>query len=284
MELNLEIKRPPLRYHGSKFRMAPWIIGFFPEHQTYCEPFAGGAGVLVRKAPSELEIYNDLDSDAVNFFRVLCDKALRLQLAELLSLTPFSREEYSDCFEPSDIPVERARRFVARAFFGFGSHSHNIDNITNGFRTARTDGKGSKLHSYATEWVGIPDAILKVAARFETVTVEQLSAFVCIPKYDGPKTLFYVDPPYVRSSRKDNTKGYAHEMSDHDHHQLSWLLHNSKARIVLSGYDTQLYRGLYSGWHREQTEVMANGQWGAVPRTEVLWMNFKPSVPSVSSC
>lgn len=71
MELDLTIPRPAIRYHGSKFRLAPWIVGFFPEHVTYVEPFGGGAGILLRKPVVNTEIYNDLDSDVVNFFSVL---------------------------------------------------------------------------------------------------------------------------------------------------------------------------------------------------------------------
>ncbi|WP_366539342.1 DNA adenine methylase [Salmonella enterica] len=65
------IKSPALRYHGSKFRLAKWVISFFPEHHTYVEPFGGGAGILLRKQRSYAEIYNDIDEDIVNFFRVI---------------------------------------------------------------------------------------------------------------------------------------------------------------------------------------------------------------------
>lgn len=37
-----KVTRPPLRYHGGKFRMADKIIPLFPPHLTYVEPFGGG--------------------------------------------------------------------------------------------------------------------------------------------------------------------------------------------------------------------------------------------------
>lgn len=64
-------QRPALRYHGGKFRLAPWLLQFFPPHGCYVEPFGGAAGVLLRKPRVYAEVYNDLDGDIVNFFRVL---------------------------------------------------------------------------------------------------------------------------------------------------------------------------------------------------------------------
>ena len=112
------IKHPPLRYHGSKWRLAPWIISQFPAHRTYCEPFAGGAGVLLRKMPSEVEIYNDLDGRVVNFFRVARDHPAELMVQ--LLLTPYARAEAVACREPSANPVEDARRSCTASWQLFG--------------------------------------------------------------------------------------------------------------------------------------------------------------------
>lgn len=274
MTIDPSIKRPALRYHGSKFRLAPWIVSFFPDHTMYVEPCGGGGGVMLRKERSKLEIYNDVDSDVVNLFRVLRDPTTRNRLALALTLTPFSHEEYHDCFAPEEEPVERARRLVARSFFGFASHSHNIANVTNGFRTARTE-DNKRVKSYTAEWIGVPEALLAVAERFQSVTIEALDIFTLIPKYDGPDTLFYVDPPYVRETRDDRSKGYAHEFTEHDHRKLAFILHACKAKIVLSGYPGRLYNELFADWHCETKTTMANGQNGGSLRTEALWLNFR---------
>jgi DNA adenine methylase len=274
MELDLTIRRPALRYHGSKWRLAPWILSFLPEHVTYCEPFGGGAAVLLRKPRSKIEIYNDLDSEVVSFFRILRDPELRPRLLAGLELTPFSREEYYADFDVAQDPVERARQMVARAFMGFGSHSHNPANRTNGFRTHRT--AALRIKSYAAEWLGIPENLMAVASRFDGVTLEHLDAAKCIAKYDHGGTCFYIDPPYVRGTRDDETKGYACEMSDADHGRLAWLLHQTKGRVLISAYDCDLYRRSYADWHREQTRAIANGQHGGTERTELLFMNFEP--------
>jgi DNA adenine methylase len=120
MTEELKVPRPALRYFGGKWLLAPWIISNFPGHKTYVEPFGGGANVLLRKAPSKFEIYNDIDSNVVNFFRVLRED--HRGLARLISLTPFSREEFLLAMEPIEDPIERARvrrsgSAIAAAFF-----------------------------------------------------------------------------------------------------------------------------------------------------------------------
>lgn len=115
--------RPILRYHGGKFRIADWVLAFFPAaHKVYVEPFGGAASVLLSKAPAPTEVYNDLDSRVVTLFRVLRDETKAAELARRLSLTPFSREEYEGwCYaEPLD-DIDAAHQIVARGFMGQSS-------------------------------------------------------------------------------------------------------------------------------------------------------------------
>src|SRR6266576_1049473 len=104
----MKVERPILRYHGGKFVLAPWIISHFPEHRVYVEPYGGAASVLLRKERSYAEVYNDLDSEIVNLFRVARDNGK--ELIRVLALTPFAREEYQAAWEATDDPLEQARR------------------------------------------------------------------------------------------------------------------------------------------------------------------------------
>lgn len=110
----MSIKSPVLKYYGSKFRLAKWIISYFPKHRHYVEPFGGAANVLLAKEPSRLETYNDLNDDIVSFFRILRDHPN--DLIRRIQLTPWSRREFEYCNDEidSDNPIENARRLFFR--------------------------------------------------------------------------------------------------------------------------------------------------------------------------
>ena len=63
-------KRAAFRYYGGKWKLADWVIKHFPAHSFYVEPFGGGASALLKKPYCKSEIYNDLDGEVVNYFRV----------------------------------------------------------------------------------------------------------------------------------------------------------------------------------------------------------------------
>lgn len=257
--------RPILRYHGGKWRLAPWIIGHFPAHRVYVEPFGGGGSVLLRKDASFTEVYNDLDEEVVNVFRMARERGA--ELAAAVELTPFARAEFVEAYLPSDDALERARRTVIRSFMGFGSDGVHSSHKT-GFR-GRSQRSGS---TPAHDWRNYPEALRVLIERLRGVVIERQPALELIAKYDRPDALFYVDPPYVHSTRKrvDSARGYRHEMTDEDHRDLAALLSSVQGMVVLSGYDCGLYQELYGGWQRvERTGAFCDG---AQQRTEVLWM------------
>lgn len=259
--------RPVLRWHGGKWILAPWIIGHFPPHKVYVEPFGGAASVLVRKPRSYAEIYNDLDDEVVNLFRVLRSERAG-DLVMSLRLTPFCDSEFFAAYEQSSVDlVERARRLVVRSFMGFGS---NACNRKSGFRS-NSNRSGT---TPARDWVNFPDSLQAVIERLQGVVVLNRDALDVMAAHDGPDTLHYVDPPYVPATR-DKGADYAHELTDDQHLELLEFLRRLKGKVVLSGYPSQEYDGALSDWYRVQRKALACG---ARERTEVLWMNFQPVV------
>lgn len=259
-----KITRPILRWHGGKWTLAPWIIGMMPAHRVYVEPFGGAASVLMRKPRAYAEVYNDLDDDVVNLFRVLRgDDAQRL--VDQITLTPFAATEFFGAYEPSEDAVERARRLVVRSFMGFGS---NATHRKSGFRS-NSNRSGT---TPARDWVNYPDALAAIVERLRGVTVTNRDAMEVMAGHDGPETLHYVDPPYVFATR-DAGSDYAHELTDDQHRDLLAFLRTLKGRVMLSGYPCDLYDSALYGWHRIERAHLADG---ARERTEVLWTNFCP--------
>jgi len=260
-------KRPILRYFGGKWKIAPWIISHFPQHQVYVEPYGGAAGVLLRKPRAYLEIYNDLDREVVNVFRVMRDPVLAKELEHLLEFTPFSRDEFSIALERSKDPVENARRTIIRAFQGFSTTG--IFKGNSGFRAKDSRNMGS---SAARQWSNYWGLVPSFTNRLQGVVIENRPAIEVIEHQDTEGTLFYVDPPYVLSTRDDNGLKYKFEMSNEEHTLLAEVLHQVKGMVVISGYPCELYEELYGDWDCITKLVTANGYMGGVNRTEVLWL------------
>jgi DNA adenine methylase len=255
------VKRPALRWHGGKWRLAPWIIKYLPEHRIYVEPFGGAASVLLRKSYAYCEVYNDLDEEVVNFFRVVRERGDDLKCA--LETTPFARREFEDAYQASAAPMERARRLVIRSFMGFGSNGHSRKT---GFR-ANSNRSGT---TPAHDWKNYATVFPFLIERFRGVVIECRPAEQVLSAHDGEHTLHYVDPPYVTSTRSDPSKDYAHEMTDEDHIRLSQTLQQMMGAVVLSGYPSPLYRDLYRGWKCVRMKALADG---ASKRIECLWLN-----------
>lgn len=256
-----QCSRPILRYHGGKFRLAQWILSFFPEHRIYVEPFGGAASVLLQKPRTHMDVYNDLDGDVVNLFKVTRDLGEKLVAA--IEMTPFSRDEFKTAYEKSTDPVERARRLVVRSFMGHGSNSHNRPT---GFRRHSRQSGTSPCH----DWRNYPPALLEIVERLQGVVIENIDASTLIQQQDSEETLFYLDPPYVLSTRDKGTD-YNFEMNDQDHFELANLVNSLKGMVVLSGYPCDLYdKVLYKDWYRSERIAMADG---ARERTEVIWLN-----------
>jgi DNA adenine methylase len=254
-------RRPVLRWHGGKWNLAPWIIQHFPAHRVYVEPFGGAASVLMHKRRSYAEVYNDLDDDAVNLFRVLrSDDSARL--VEAVRLTPFSRTDFQEAYEASSDSIERARRLIVRSFMGFGSNGHNK---RTGFRSNSNRSGTTPAH----DWANYPDALAATVERLQGVVIENRDALEVMRAHDGPETLHYVDPPYLPETR--NLGGdYAHEMTVEEHEALLDALRDMSGMVVLSGYPSEMYDDALNDWKRVERDALADG---ARKRREVLWIN-----------
>lgn len=269
---NAAPKRPLLRYHGGKWRMAPWIFQHLPSHRTYVEPFGGGASVLLRKPRSYAEVYNDLDGEVVNLFRVARERGE--ELAQACELTPYARAEFELAYEDGGSDLERARRTLVRSFMGFGSAGATKQST--GFRanTSRS------FSTPAMNWRDYPEHLRVLIERLRGVVIEQRDALVVMKAHDSADTVHYVDPPYVHDTRHYRTRAsaYRHELTDDQHRALAASLHALRGKVVLSGYRCPLYDELFADWRRVDISTYADG---AKARVESLWLSSRCPMPGL---
>lgn len=251
-----------MKYPGSKWRMAEWIINLFPEHHSYLEPFFGSGAVLFNKPRSHIETVNDMDGNVVNLFEWI--KRDPEKLAHEIYYTPYARQVYEDAYaRVPDDSLGRAVAFYIKLNMGHGFR-------TTGEKVGWKNDVQGRERSYASHgWCSLPEKILQAAERLRGVQIENMPAAELIPRFNFENVLIYCDPPYMLETR--HGKQYRCEMEDSDHEELLSLLLSHKGYVVISGYDTELYNDMLSGWSRH--ERAARSQTGS-KKTEVVWTNF----------
>lgn len=255
--------RQLIKYPGSKWRLSKWITDFFPEHHSYLEPFFGSGAVLFNKKPSKIETVNDLDDEVVNLFE--CIREDPEKLARLLHLTPYSRTVFNASYQPVKDRYEKAAKFVIRCDMGHGFRN-NGENV--GFKM---DIQGRENSYAVNHWNQIPDLLMECAGRLKQVQIENRPAVEVIQRFNFRNVLIYCDPPYLLSTR--HGEQYKHEMTEEDHVELLEALKQHAGPVILSGYHSDLYDNLLSGWYIE--EHQNRNQRNKLTK-EVLWMNFEP--------
>lgn len=250
-----------LKYPGGKWRLADWIIKHFPRHRVYLEPFFGSGAVFFTKAASPLETVNDLDGDIVNLFRICREQGK--ELAKLIELTPFSRQEYTACYERAAEPLEQARRTLVRYWQSFGT--------SNSSKYSWKNSQTVNSPRCPIQFAELPQVIINALQRLREAQIENTDAITLIGRYDSPEVLIYCDPPYLLGTRRKGL--YKHEMTDGQHEELLKALIKSKAKICLSAYDNEMYNDMLRGWVTDEKSTIA--QMG-LHRTEKIYMNYDP--------
>lgn len=264
--------RSPIRRFGGKTYLCGRLLPHICEcqHQVYAESFSGSAAPLFAKAPSPVEVLNDLDGGVVNLFKVLRDPLLFEEFHRRITLTPYSRETYYHCrshWKSYEDPVQRAWAYYVACRQSFAGEigagwSHGISESKSGM--------AGTVH----RWLSIVELLPEIAERLRCVQIECLDFRKFLPKYDSIDTLFYHDPPYVPSTR--TAGGYDHEMTEEDHEELVTILLELEGKSILSGYPNPIYKRLEKeGWVRRDYDVAchASGKSKKPRRTESLWLS-----------
>lgn len=266
----------PFSWYGGKTSHLGWLLRIINQtpHQVYIESFGGSAAALLNKEPSDIEVYNDIHGEVVNFFRVL--RGDRDRLIGQLELTPYAREEFADAISSANTDeLERARCFFVRA-----------RQVRTGLATTATQGRWAYVNKdsrrgmalVTSRWLSAISGLENVCQRLRAVQIENLDAIDVITRYDTPQALHYIDPPYLMSTRSGGV-GYAHEFKEADHERLLDTLKVVQGKVLLSGYENYLYPNRLLGWHQykapaKQSEA-CRGSTKTKVRQEVIWTNFE---------
>lgn len=264
--------RSPIRWAGGKSRFRKRIVSLLPEHSCYCEPFGGAGWVLFGKPRSDVEILNDINGELVNFFRVIKRKPeafLRSFDFELVFREKFERLASEDPSEMTEL--ERAHRFFYLIMAGWGGEweYHRMQT------SVKDGGHGNRLIG-AIKY--LKKRIKPVHERLKTVIIENLSWENCLERYDRSGVVMYLDPPYP-----SNGVNYADNMREwEDHCRLAEALRGLDCKWMLSSFDNEKVRDLYSGYDVLPVEsysgMASSGDSGAgrVKNEEVLVLNYSP--------
>lgn len=258
--------RAVLRYPGSKWNIARQLVELIPPHHSYVEPYFGSGAILFTKTPSDIETVNDLDSDVTNLFRCIQQDSERL--ARLVMTTPFSREEYNQQFDSNfsgyATRYKRAAGFLIKCWQGHGFR-------TNGYKVGWKNDVVGREKAYALwNWYRLPEWIIEITERLRNVQIENRPALEVIQRFNYENVFQYIDPPYLLSVRAG--KQYKHEMPDDEHEKMLKTILQNKAKIMISGYASEMYDEYLKKWNRMEFRSCAEH---ASKRTEVVWMNYE---------
>ena len=228
----------PICWVGGKSRLRKHIIQRLPEHTCYVEVFGGAGWVLFGKEPSKVEVYNDIDGELVNFFRVIknCHRAFVMAFDLIL----VSRKLFTDFVnaKPEDLDeIQRAVRFyyiIKTSFGGKWASPH--------FGYKRKGKAALNLDS-------LYETISSVHRRLRRVYIEDCSYEEVIRRYDGPETVFYLDPPYY------NIPVYMYNLKHEDFEHIASILKGIEGKFLFSINDHKAIRELFKEFIIEEVSV-----------------------------
>lgn len=275
-------------WQGGKFYSAETIVDAFPNptaYSIYCELFCGACHVLIRKPSySHVEVINDLNNDLVNFWMQFRDNIEALE--ERCRSLPYSREVYytyhKSLFDGTELePLERAARWFYVLRSNFSAYLQpSPGGWHNGIRTKDRQKWGGNAQSYHSAI----DLFLYMQKRFKHIMIDNRDFEFVFKQWDKPRTLFYVDPPYVdfEAYYGQGKQGFTLQ----DHERLAQLLNNSSAYIALSYYPHSEIDRLYPAdkWRRVTWETYKHSQRTKDTHdasTELLLLNYPPQQPTL---
>lgn len=255
--------RPPISYYGGKQTLVPTILPLIPDHVKYVEPFLGGGAVYWSKAPSRVEVINDLDGFVSNFYEVL--KSDFSGLKALVEQTVFGRESHDRASavrqnQPFFSPAQRAWAFFVLANSSIYAQLDNTCKMP-----------GDDVSTVRSFYNKVKRFDQTYSDRLENTFVEQRDALYVIRKNDADNSFFFIDPPYFNSDC-----GHYSGYDEAEFERLLLLLTVLKGKFLLTCYPSELLdKYLHEfNWKaiRKELQLVAGSK--GKRKIEVLVMNY----------
>lgn len=283
---------PPLKWHGGKHYLAKKIVALMPPRCKnpnrpdpadpgwlhYVEPYFGGGAVLLANDPEGIsEVANDLNADLTNFWTVLQGQSGFSQLQRLIEAIPFSYEEFCEAQEMGIKQADGYGHSVHQAALFFVLCRQSLSGRMDAFAGITRNRTRRGMNEQVSAWLNCIEGLPAVHTRLKRVLILNKPALDVIASEDGPRTLFYLDPPYLHETRS-TTGEYQHEMSEDDHKLLLHAVRYCEGKVMLSGYRSELYDDMLpsSRWNRHEFDLPNNAAGGKSKerKVECIWTNY----------
>lgn len=259
-----------MKYVGSKWDLSKILINAFPEHHSYLEPFFGSGAVFFNKPASNIETINDIDNNVINLFE--CIKEDPERLGREIALIPYSRVIYEKAWteKPKD-KWDKASKFLIRCDM---SHGFRNNKVPSGWKC---DIQGREANYAVKHWNNIPSIIAEAGIRLKNAQIENRDFRDIFKRFNFENVFIYADHPYLLTTRYG--KQYNYEFSETDHEDLLALCVQHKGKVMISGYDNDMYNEILKGWNKQsfQTRNQLTAK-----RQETIWYNYETPVKQIS--
>ena len=216
-------------YAGGQKGLLPLLLELIPAHEKYVEIFGGGCTLLFNKNISKFEVYNDVNRNLTNLFKVIRDRTEEFK--EQLKFLPQNRALFQDfkreLIKETD-DLQKALKFYYLLTYSFSGVTHRYSFVVK---------ESSKIKSApSVDWF---------AQRLRNVVIENLDFAELIEKYDSPQTFFFLDPPYA-----DIEDLYEFSFKDDDHVRLFETLRKIKGHFLMTYNDHPFIDLLYRNYFK----------------------------------
>lgn len=240
------------RYPGGKGHNAKKINQYIPNGNIYLEPYCGMASLFAMQTKFAAYALNDIDQHIITLMRVLQNEQQYQELMRRLIYTPYSVDEFAKAIEiytskTEDNPIIKSWAFLVKQIQGFSGISKTKGNWG---RSLQANNNGMILYNY---WQKKIANLNWWHEKLMGVYLDNKDALEFIPYWDATDNVFYIDPPYIKSTRLTTTRDIYHNESDDEHHkELVNILTSLKGKAVLSCYDSPIYDLLLEhGWKKQ---------------------------------